>query len=223
LYFVKPSKAPKEAVMGEPKFFRDVHRAYVSALGDKKDTLEYCMTEHLRMSGVYWGVMAMELISAGEEMKKPEIVEWVLSCQNPDGGFGGTNGHDSHMLYTLSAIQLLALGGALHRIDPSSVVGYVAGLQNRTTGAFAGDKWGEIDTRFSYCALNCLSLLGRLDAVDVPLAVEFILACKNFDGGFGCVPGAESHAGQIFTCVGALSIAGMHHWLLNAYFPFAFR
>ncbi len=65
-----------------------------------------------------------------------------------------------------------------------------------------------MDTRFSYCALSCLSLLGRLDAVDVGRAVAFILACKNFDGGFGCVPGAESHAGQVFCCVGGLSIAG---------------
>ncbi len=45
-------------------------------------------------------------------------------------------------------------------------------------------------------------------------SVRFILlpfickSCKNFDGGFGAVPGAESHAGQIFCCVGALSIAG---------------
>ena len=36
--------------------------------------------------------------------------------------------------------------------------------------------------------------------------------CMNFDGGFGAVPGGESHAGQIFCCVGALSIAGaLHH------------
>jgi len=35
-----------------------------------------------------------------------------------------------------------------------------------------------------------------------------IYRCRNFDGGFGAVPGAESHAGQIFCCVGALSIAG---------------
>ena len=34
-------------------------------------------------------------------------------------------------------------------------------------------------------------------------------SCRNFDGGFGAVPGAESHAGQIFSCtVGALSIVG---------------
>lgn len=38
---------------------------------------------------------------------------------------------------------------------------------------------------------------GRLDAVDVGKAVEFVLSCMNFDGGFGCRPGSESHAGQV--------------------------
>jgi prenyltransferase beta subunit len=93
--------------------------------------------------------------------------------------------------------------------------------------------------------------------LDVPKAVDYIVACKNFDGGFGCTPGAppgaaphrpgpqlplplrpahpsplaphhthraahrhppgcsaplaagnESHAGQVFTCIGALALAG---------------
>ena len=30
-------------------------------------------------------------------------------------------------------------------------------------------------------------------------AVEFVVSCGNFDGGFGCVPGSESHAGQVRT------------------------
>jgi hypothetical protein len=47
------------------------------------------------------------------------------------------------------------------------------------------------------CALATLYLLGRLDAVDVPKAVEFVLSCYNFDGGFGTRPGSESHAGQV--------------------------
>lgn len=33
-----------------------------------------------------------------------------------------------------------------------------------------------------------------------------IQACANFDGGFGTGPDAESHSGQIYTCVGALAI-----------------
>ena len=42
--------------------------------------------------------------------------------------------------------------------------------------------------------------------VDVDKGCEFIMKCRNFDGGFGSTPGGESHAGQIFVCVGALQI-----------------
>ena len=76
------------------------------------------------------------------------------------------------------------------------------------TGTFAGDEWGETDTRFLYAALNGLSLLGLLAIVDVSKAVSHVNACANFDGGYGVSPGAESHAGQIFVCLAALSIAG---------------
>lgn len=81
-------------------------------------------------------------------------------------------------------------------------------MQNQKTGTFAGDEFGEEDTRFLYGSLNALSLLNLLHLVDVPLAVSYIQSCANFDGGFGVSPGAESHSGQIFTCLGALSIAG---------------
>ena len=58
-------------------------------------------------------------------------------------------------------MQILALYDKLELIDASTVVEYVAGLQ-QADGSFAGDEWGEIDTRFTYCALSCLSILGSL-------------------------------------------------------------
>ena len=84
----------------------------------------------------------------------------------------------------------------------------LASLQNRETGTFAGDEWGEEDTRFLYASLNALSLLHLLHLVDVPRAVDYIVSCANFDGGYGVCPGAETHSGQIFACLGALTIAG---------------
>lgn len=127
------------------------------------------------------------------------------------GGFGGNHQHDPHILYTLSAVQILALFDRLDAVDADKIANYIAGLQNED-GSFSGDGWGEIDTRFSYCAICCLSLLKRLDRIDLEKACNFVANCKNFDGGFGCVPGGESHAGQIFCCVGALAIGGaLHH------------
>jgi hypothetical protein len=42
----------------------------------------------------------------------------------------------------------------------------------------------------------------------VEKAVDYIISCANFDGGYGVAPGAESHSGQIFACCAALAIAG---------------
>lgn len=131
----------------------------------------------------------------------------MLTCFHPDdGGFGASPRNDSHLLATLSAVQILALLDELHRIDTDKVVACecawasalvvaayttqqqqqqavmsdetstgvlsvsqgslassvlcvccvlwsaacvmtdIAGLQ-QPDGSFAGDKWGEIDTR----------------------------------------------------------------------------
>lgn len=50
--------------------------------------------------------------------------------------------------------------------------------------------------------------MGKLysSPIDIDKTVSYLLASQNFDGGFGSVPGAESHSGQIFCCVGALAI-----------------
>jgi len=176
------------------------------------------VTEHLRINGIYWGITALDLLQNVDQMDRDGIIDFVLSCQHVDdetrsGGFGGNVRHDAHLLYTLSAIQILAVLDALDRIDAKKVAKYMANLQ-QPDGSFVGDEFGEVDTRFSYCVLNGLTLLGyvtneqKSEWINVEAAVDYVLSCQNFDGGFGAVPGAESHAGQIFCCVGALSVAG---------------
>ncbi|OAX84517.1 hypothetical protein ACJ72_01108 [Emergomyces africanus] len=190
------------------------HVDYIKRLDTRKDELEYWLTEHLRLNGVYWGLTALHLLGHPEALPRDETIAFVLSCQHDNGGFGAAPGHDAHMLYTVSAVQILVTIDAVDELDRQSrggkekVGSFIANLQDCSTGSFKGDDWGETDTRFLYGALNALSLLGLLSLVDVPKAVGYIQSCANFDGGFGVRPGAESHAGQIFTCVGALAIAG---------------
>lgn len=156
---------------------------------------------------------ALHLLGHPEGLPREATIDFVISCQHENGGFGAAPGHDAHMLYTVSAIQILATIDALEELDKRGkasrdrVGNYIAQLQNRETGSFAGDEWGEVDTRFLFGGLLALSLLHLLPLVDVSKAVEHVQACANFDGGYGVGPGAESHAGQIYTCVGALAIA----------------
>ncbi|XP_035188961.1 geranylgeranyl transferase type-2 subunit beta isoform X3 [Oxyura jamaicensis] len=186
------------------------HADYIASYGTKKDDYEYCMSEYLRMSGVYWGLTAMDLMGQLHRMNKEEILHFIKSCQHDCGGISASIGHDPHLLYTLSAVQILILYDSLHVVDVNKIVEYIQNLQ-KEDGSFAGDKWGEIDTRFSFCAAATLALLGKLDTIDVGKAVEFVLSCMNFDGGFGCRPGSESHAGQIYCCTGFLAITDQLH------------
>ncbi|KAI1485461.1 terpenoid cyclases/protein prenyltransferase alpha-alpha toroid [Biscogniauxia mediterranea] len=189
------------------------HVKYIQSLDTRKDEYDYWLTEHLRLNGLYWGLTSLYLLRHPDALPRDQTIDFVLSCQHANGGFGAAPGHDAHMLYTVSAVQILALVDALDELDKrgkgkATVGKFIADLQDRETGTFSGDEWGEEDTRFLYGAFNALSLLGMMHLIDVDKAVNHIVACANFDGGYGVSPGAESHAGQIFTCVAALTIAG---------------
>jgi geranylgeranyl transferase type-2 subunit beta len=194
---------------------RQLHVDYIESFDKKKEDFQYWVTEHLRVSGYYWGFSALFLLDADTgtrgDIADAALASIKLCYDEESGGFGGNQGHDAHLLYTLSAVQVFVLfdrlGDAWFAERVKRIGDFVASKQ-LDDGSFCGDKWGEVDTRFSYIAMNCLSLLGMGDAIDVDAAVGYVLRCQNFDGAFGVVPGAESHAGQTFCCVGALAIAG---------------
>ncbi|KAK9467908.1 terpenoid cyclases/protein prenyltransferase alpha-alpha toroid [Lipomyces arxii] len=191
-----------------PEFEREKHIAYIQSLDTRHDELEYWLSEHLRLAGVYWGVTALDIMGAKDALPRDEMIKYVKSCQHDNGGFGANPGHDPHILYTLYAVQILFTQDALQEVDANLITKYVLSLQDTATGAVKGDLMGDtFDTRFVYSAMSCLSILGKLSEFDVDKSVNYIDQCKNYDGGYGMVPGAESHAGQIFTCLAALAIA----------------
>ncbi|KAI5115467.1 hypothetical protein M0805_008111 [Coniferiporia weirii] len=189
-----------------------LHVKYIQSLYTHKDDLAYHMTAHLRLNGVYWGLTALCTMGAQDVLSQEETVEYVMSCWDEEAGaFGAHPDHDAHILSTLSAIQILAIQNALDRLDVARVTNFILSLQ-LPSGAFAGDRFGESDTRFLYCSISALSLIGQLPALDRDgangraRAIEHVVKCRNVDGGFGLAPGAESHAGQVFVCVSALAI-----------------
>lgn len=87
--------------------------------------MAYWLTEHLRLNGVYWGLTALHLLGQPDALPRSDTIKFVLQCQNKDGGFGAAPGHDSHMLYTTSAIQILATINALDELEHSQYGGKV--------------------------------------------------------------------------------------------------
>ena len=48
----------------------------------------------------------MDLMGQLGRMQKEEVIQFVQQCQHECGGFGASVGHDPHLLYTLSAVQV---------------------------------------------------------------------------------------------------------------------
>lgn len=170
------------------------------------ERLEVVMMSHMKMSALYWAVCSLAILD--EPIPSVDkIVEFIQSCANVDGGYGGDTGLDSHILYTLSAAQVMTILGRKRELDEESMTKYVHSLQAQS-GCFMGDEFGEQDTRFIYCSILTLHLLGTInDHLDaVKKAIEYIRSCCNSDTGYGSVPGAESHAGQVFCCISTLVI-----------------
>lgn len=116
------------------------------------------MTEHLRVSGMYWGLTALDIMGHLDRTNKDEVLNFIKKCQHDCGGIGASIDHDPHLLHTLSAIQILCMYDALDVIDIEKVVKYIKDRQ-QPDGSFTGDIWGEVDTRFSFCGVASLALL----------------------------------------------------------------
>ena len=193
------SKAQKDLLV-------EKHCTFLTGYGRSHYTYEYGVTDYLRMSGIYWLCTCLDLLHSLESIDQNYIIDYIQKCYNKDsGGYSPCPNHDPHLLYTLSAVQLLVQFDRIDLIDKPNICSYIKELQ-QDDGSFMGDQWGEIDTRFSFCAVACLKLMNCLDVIDIDRATNFVMNCLNFDGGFGCIPGAESHAGQIYCCLGFLSL-----------------
>jgi geranylgeranyl transferase type-2 subunit beta len=193
------AKAQKELLI-------EKHCAFLIGYGRSHNTYEYGVTDYLRMSGIYWLCTCIDLLHSLKLIDQDYVIDYIQKCHDKNsGGYSPSPNHDPHLLYTLSAVQVLVQLNRIDLIDKQSLCLYIKQLQQED-GSFIGDQWGEIDTRFSFCAVACLKLIDSLDVIDIDRATNFVMSCLNFDGGFGCIPGAESHAGQIYCCLGFLSL-----------------
>eukprot|EP00768_Dysnectes_brevis_P004355 gnl/Dysnectes_brevis/3129_a3894_600.p1 GENE.gnl/Dysnectes_brevis/3129_a3894_600~~gnl/Dysnectes_brevis/3129_a3894_600.p1 ORF type:complete len:345 (-),score=87.02 gnl/Dysnectes_brevis/3129_a3894_600:114-1148(-) len=209
------------------QLLRDKHFSFLVRESENVGSFESVFSEYVKLSGIYWTISAADLLDRLDDFpsKPDELFSFVMECLQytspTSAGFGGSPKHDPHLLYTLSALQILAITRQMHRLTVEqrvAISNFISELQ-QPDGSFAGDKYGEIDSRFTYTAVCALGLLGYSAdpsptspsrplelMIDVAGAIRWIQECANPDGGFGVCPGAESHGGQMFCALGALSI-----------------
>ena len=122
------AKAKKEEI----PFYRSQHIAYLLKLDKSKDLDEIglYLTEHLKMGGAYWCLAALSTMGVDiPPEKQQQILDWIVECQNDDGGFGGNKGHDSHITSTHYALLVLLLFDGFKLANTEKLAKYMAERQ----------------------------------------------------------------------------------------------
>ena len=63
--------------------------------------------------------------------------------------------------------------------------------------------------RFSYCACAISFILNDWSGIDVELLKKYIKNCFGYQGGFGWIDYAESHAGLTYCALGCLKLISL--------------
>ncbi|KAG4301725.1 hypothetical protein PCANB_001843 [Pneumocystis canis] len=182
------------------------HIEYILSF-NKEKLAEYSKEESKKLQTINWVVNVLFILGRKDLIPRNDIFDFIMSCKYEDDfiqAFGESSCTDPQLLSTLYAVQILTVCDFIDRINFDKIAKYISSHQDSKTGAFKEYFWDEADIRFLYSAVCCLAIINRLDAIDVEKVVEWVLKCQNFDGGFGQVPGAESHAGHVLSCVATL-------------------
>ncbi|KAK9154275.1 hypothetical protein Sjap_001755 [Stephania japonica] len=137
--------------------------------------------------------------------------------------------HGGHLASTYCALAILKMiGYDLQCIERESILVSMRNLQQPDGSLMPIDTGAENDLRFVFCAGRNIRMtltaicfmLSDWSGMDREKAKEFILNCQSYDGGFGLVPGSESHGvlsvhlclsgtgGATYCAVAALNLMG---------------
>ncbi|KAF3433729.1 hypothetical protein FNV43_RR24832 [Rhamnella rubrinervis] len=224
-----PLDSPSSSSMS---FERDRHVRFLEMMCQLLPS-EYQTQEINRLTLAYFVISSLDLLGALDRVDKDAVAKWVLFFQALPGsnselnngqfyGFHGSttskfhqddNGvsvhNGSHLASTYSALAILKIVGYnFSYIDSDSILTSMRNLQ-KPDGSFMPIHIGaETDLRFIYCAAAICSLLENWSGMDREKAKEYILNCQSYDGGFGLIPGAESHGGATYCAVASLRLMG---------------
>ncbi|KAL0666295.1 hypothetical protein Bca4012_028999 [Brassica carinata] len=130
------------------------------------------------------------------------------SSQFPIDENGDLTHNNSHLASTYCALAILkVIGHDLSTIDSESLLLSMKNLQQDDGSFMPTHTGGETDLRFVYCAAAICDMLGDWSGMDKEKAKNYILNCQSYDGGFGLIPGSESHVTGLPTLL-QLSYAG---------------
>lgn len=148
-----------------------------------------------------------DMIVLGKKIENSsDILKFMYSCQNSDGGFGEEPSMLSEV-FTTYCIVIIAFLLKNSNYNKEKCIHFLKECQN-LDGGFGNAPGYPSDTWHTNFAVISLHLLGAT-ANDEDKLINYLLACRNEDGGYGIIPGAESDTFSVFRVVDSLMLLGV--------------
>ncbi|XP_030572102.1 protein farnesyltransferase subunit beta [Drosophila novamexicana] len=161
---------------------------------------------------IYWILQSAQLLSfTFDEQTLDSVVQFLIKCRAPTGGFGGGPGQYAHLAPTYAAVNSLCIIGtqsAYRAIDRDSLIQFLFSVRD-ADGSYRLHVDGETDVRGAYCAISCAKLTNVPEPVLKELfagTADWIASCQTYEGGFGGAPDLEAHGGYTFCGIASLAL-----------------
>lgn len=100
--------------------------------------------------GVYCALAVSTICGIRDDKLTKNCIEWIVSCQTYEGGFGGFPGCEAHGGYTFCAVAALVLLNGLDKCNFKSLLRFVSNRQLSYEGGFSGRTNKLVDACYSF-------------------------------------------------------------------------
>lgn len=183
--------------------------------------------QYLELFFYYARTTVFKIMNHVDEISDNQALAYLKKCLNSDYGYGSYPGYPSSVFETYMACQILTqLNQSFYN---EKTVDFIMSCYK--DGIFHDENiekgYLEVNNRFMATALGALVLLdynrrggGEFHlsedflqiledkGFDRKKTTEYLVSCLNGDGGFGSIPGAESHAAMSYCCLISLKALG---------------
>jgi len=178
---------------------------------------------------------------AGLESFLDRLGEWIGRCQTYEGGIAAAPGSEAHGAYAFCALACLSIMDAPHIsvpqcLDVRALLAWLAGIQTRTEGGFAGRANKLVDACYGHWVGSCWALLEAALAPasasasasasarpppnlwDRGALIRYLLCCCQQPGRRGGMRDKPSaHPDAYHTCYSLAGLsAAQHHYSYDA-------
>lgn len=173
---------------------------------------------------MYWTLHSLDLLG---RMPAAHVLQGCVdtckACFTENQGFGGGPLQMAHGAPSYAAVMVLCIVATTEQPqqDTANIAPATAAMDFleeirmpllkwftslQTDCGFSIHHDGERDVRGTYTVVAVAKLLNILTPDLRKGAVEFLVSCQSFEGGFGGEPGSEAHGGYTYCAVAALAL-----------------